>query len=195
MTDTSSPASLVERRTASIARYKATGYDVGIEPARDGGWVSYGDFLAYASEAAARLTAMRAELEAAKALADRLKLEAQIHAGEARAANATINEAYQAASGGTGERGNWHGAEPIKAALSEARAQTERSEASVLALQKQVDEARKVIEPFAAAAEFVAEHNPGWDHDHFNIGGSLGSAVSMADFRRARAFLTNKEPS
>jgi hypothetical protein len=67
MTDISSPAStLVERRTASIARYKATGYDVGIEPARDGGWVSYGDFLAYASEAASRLTAMRAELEAAR---------------------------------------------------------------------------------------------------------------------------------
>jgi len=63
----------------------------------------------------------------AKALADRLKLEAQMHAGEARAANSTIYEIYQALSGGKGEPGNWHGATPaieyvasVKDLLSEA---------------------------------------------------------------------------
>lgn len=53
---------------------------------------------------------------------DRLKLEAQIHAGEARTANATIAEIYQIISGGKGELGNWHGAEPVRQRIAELEA-------------------------------------------------------------------------
>jgi len=47
-------------------------------------------------------------------LVERLKLEAQGHAQEARTANATIYEIYQVISGATGEPGNWHGAQPVR---------------------------------------------------------------------------------
>ena len=52
------------------------------------------------------------------ALIARLKLEAQMHAQEARTANATIAEIYQAVTGSTGEPGNWHGARPVRDALA-----------------------------------------------------------------------------
>jgi hypothetical protein len=52
-------------------------------------------------------------------LVDRLKLEAQCHAQEARTANATLAEIYQLCSGGKGEPGNWHGAEPVRALLGQ----------------------------------------------------------------------------
>lgn len=52
-----------------------------------------------------------AELEAR---AEHLKLEAQIHAQEARTANATIAEIYQAIRGASGEPGNWNGAKPVR---------------------------------------------------------------------------------
>lgn len=55
-----------------------------------------------------------AALAAAEQLAERLKMEAQIHAGEARTANATIAEIYQVCTDSTGEPGNWHGAEPVR---------------------------------------------------------------------------------
>jgi hypothetical protein len=57
------------------------------------------------------LTAQVAEL---RDLSDRLKLEAQTHAQEARTANATIAEIYQLCTGGTGEPGSWNGAEPVR---------------------------------------------------------------------------------
>lgn len=64
---------------------------------------------------------------------DALLLEAQVHAQEARTANATIAEIYQVVSGGRGECGNWHGAEPVQkeivrltAELAQAQARTER---------------------------------------------------------------------
>jgi hypothetical protein len=47
-----------------------------------------------------------------------LKQEAQIHAQEAKTANSTIYEIYQCVTGATGEPGNWHGAEPVRAALA-----------------------------------------------------------------------------
>jgi hypothetical protein len=52
-------------------------------------------------------------------LIERLRLEAQIHAQEARTANATIAEIYQLCSGGKGEPVNWHGAEPVRALIAE----------------------------------------------------------------------------
>lgn len=56
-----------------------------------------------------------AELEG---LSERLKQEAQIHAQEARTANATIAEIYRVVSGGKGEPGNWHGSEPVRARIA-----------------------------------------------------------------------------
>lgn len=69
---------------------------------------------------------LRAVAEAAvkdeRDLVERLKLEAQIHAQEARTANATIAEIYQIVSGGKGEPGNWHGAEPVRQRIAELEA-------------------------------------------------------------------------
>lgn len=55
-------------------------------------------------------------------LAERLKLEAQVHAGEARAANSTIYEIYQCVTKGKGEPGNWNGAVPVVAEIERLRA-------------------------------------------------------------------------
>lgn len=55
------------------------------------------------------------------ALIERLKNEAQIHAQEARTANATIAEIYQIVTGKTGEPGNWNGAEPVRKCIEELR--------------------------------------------------------------------------
>lgn len=75
----------------------------------------------------------REHLECALALVERLKMEAQVHAQEARTQRATVAECYRAATGGTGEPGSWHGAEPVRqriaaleAELAEARKDTER---------------------------------------------------------------------
>ncbi len=47
-------------------------------------------------------------------LSEKLKFEAQFHAGGARAANATLNEIYQICSEATGEKANWNGARPVR---------------------------------------------------------------------------------
>lgn len=65
-------------------------------------------------------------LAAKDALIDRLKLEAQIHSMEARGANATIGEIYQAVTGKTGEPGNWNGAQPVIEALAAKDAEIKR---------------------------------------------------------------------
>jgi len=62
-----------------------------------------------------------AEIERLEGLVARLRQEAEIHAGEARAHKASLHEAYQAVTGATGEPGNWNGAEPIRAFVSTAR--------------------------------------------------------------------------
>lgn len=63
-----------------------------------------------------------AEIRALIGLLDGLKLEAQMHAQEARTANSTVYEIYQVVSGSTGEPGNWHGAEPVKEAFESLKA-------------------------------------------------------------------------
>lgn len=68
------------------------------------------------------LTDAEAAVERLRGLVDRLKLEARCHAGEARAANHTISEAYQVITGCKGEPGNWNGAEPIRAEITRLRA-------------------------------------------------------------------------
>jgi hypothetical protein len=70
-------------------------------------------------DAALASTAAKAD---AGNLVERLKLEAQMHAQEARTANATIAEIYQIVTGKSGEPGNWHGAEPVRKCIEELRA-------------------------------------------------------------------------
>jgi len=67
-------------------------------------------------------------------LRDRLKMEAQIHAQEARTANATLAEIYQLCSGATGEPGSWHGAEPVRQKLAAANALIEQARAKFKAI-------------------------------------------------------------
>jgi len=57
-----------------------------------------------------------------EALIERLRNEAQIHAQEARSANATIAEIYRIVTEGTGEPGRWNGAEPVRKCIEELRA-------------------------------------------------------------------------
>lgn len=126
--------------------------------------------------------AMRAQRDEAGALADRLKLEAQIHAGEARTANSTIYEIYRIVSGATGERGNWHGAQPVRT--------------YVAALQAQITRLREALKPFADACisldgasdrtgtpRFRDEYEParGW--------------TTLGQLRVARAALSEPSPS
>jgi hypothetical protein len=74
-----------------------------------------------AAELAAALASTAAKADAGN-LVERLKLEAQMHAQEARTANATIAEIYQIVTGKSGEPGNWHGAEPVRKCIEELRA-------------------------------------------------------------------------
>lgn len=77
------------------------------------------EYRAIEAAACAPLLERIAELGA---LSERIKLEAQCHAQEARTANATIAEIYQLCSGGTGEPGNWNGAEPVRLKLADLEA-------------------------------------------------------------------------
>jgi hypothetical protein len=63
-----------------------------------------------------------AQIAAIEALSEKLKLEAQVHAQEARTANSTIAEIYKLCSGGTGEPGNWNGAGPVRLKLAQLEA-------------------------------------------------------------------------
>jgi len=63
-----------------------------------------------------------AEIDRLKDLCANLRLQAQCHAGEARAANATIREIYQVVTGARGEPGTWNGANPVREAFDRIRA-------------------------------------------------------------------------
>jgi hypothetical protein len=78
--------------------------------------------LAYEFGYIRRCTEQATEIAELKALAANLKQEAQMHAMEARGANATINEINQFISGATGEPANWHGAQPVKEFVNELKA-------------------------------------------------------------------------
>lgn len=72
-------------------------------------WAQY-DAL---SDAHAALTACQQEVERLLTLNADLTMQAKGHAQEARTANSTIYEIYQAISGAKGEPGNWNGAQPV----------------------------------------------------------------------------------
>jgi chromosome segregation ATPase len=69
---------------------------------------------------------LKEDRDEARALFERVKLEAQIHSGEARTHKSTVHECYQAASGATGEPGNWHGAQPVRDRITSLSAENER---------------------------------------------------------------------
>lgn len=58
----------------------------------------------------------------AEAKYEACKLQAQCWSHEAKAQKATVLESYQAASGATGEPGDWNGAEPIRRLVERAEA-------------------------------------------------------------------------
>lgn len=72
------------------------------------------------------------------------KQQAQIHAQEARTANATIAEIYQVCTGGKGEPGNWHGAEPVRRRI----AQLEQALSTAVMLLSDHEHEDKRIEEF-----------------------------------------------
>jgi len=74
----------------------------------------------------AALAVVQPELDRLRNLVAILQQQAEIHAQEARTANATIYEAYQAVTGATGEPGNWNGARPIRGELDRLRAENAR---------------------------------------------------------------------
>lgn len=96
-----------------------------------------------------------AELEA---LCDRLKIEVQCHAMEARGANATINEINQAVSGATGEKGNWHGAGPAKSRIAALEAENDRRADLIGVLQGKLELAREALSNLLA----LGPDHDGW---------------------------------
>lgn len=127
--------------------------------------------------------ALKRRAEAAEALAERMRQEAQAHAMEVRTANSTIYEIYQVVSGGKGEPGNWHGAEPVRAKLE--------------ALQRENAELREALKPFARHKTADGLRGPDSllyiPDDHpllFNgLGNDARATVTVGDVRRARTLL------
>ena len=90
-------------------------------------------------------------------LSERLKMEAQIHAQEARTANATIAEIYRLCTDGAGEPGNWHGAEPVRRKIESLRAECESLRASA----KRVDEQlSRILHEMAGSVSLCWEPKP-----------------------------------
>lgn len=134
------------------------------------------------------LEASHADLVRLKQERDALKLEAQIHAGEARAANSTIYEIYQVLSGSTGEPGTWNGAEPARQ--------------FVAAAQERIAELEGALKPFAEAGDIFearatvqvqVDDDPVHSWTHHKVG---TRTITVGDFRIARATLSPavKEP-
>jgi len=79
---------------------------------------------------------LRTRLAEAEELNDTLRQEAQMHAQEARTANGTIYEIYQAITGATGEPGNWNGAKPVIEKLAQLQERAGRMEDSFKEMRK-----------------------------------------------------------
>jgi hypothetical protein len=78
-------------------------------------------------------------------LVERLRMEAQLHAQEARTANATIAEIYQTISNYRGEPGNWNGAIPVSNFVVEVL-QLLRDARNALSGNEKTEQLRRAIE-------------------------------------------------
>lgn len=107
------------------------------------------------------------------ALIAKLRLEAQIQAQEARTANATIAEIYQAVTGGTGEPGNWNGAAPVKARIAELEQQL-----AEVGLKSTVDASE-----FSRAIDFAIDQ--GSEARHFLTAWREGDTADWPEFAAA----------
>lgn len=67
-------------------------------------------------------------------LVERLRMEAQGHAIEARAQRATVREIYQVVTGATGEPGDWNGANPVRERIDRLTAMLEHARACLMSL-------------------------------------------------------------
>ena len=95
---------------------------------------------------------------------DTLLLEAQAHAQEARTANATIAEIYQVVSGGRGECGNWHGAEPVRnemarltAELAQATLDRDSSRHAYILLNEEYEKAQAELSQVKQRCRFATQ--------------------------------------
>lgn len=123
-----------------------------------------------------------AEIERLRALSDRLKLEAQVHAQEARTANSTIYEIYQVLSGSTGEPGSWNGAEPARQFVTAAQERIAELEGDNARL-------KKAVKPFA---DVFRKHNDPGVADLYNEQ-PVAWHVPLGAYRTA-ATLSPKDP-
>jgi hypothetical protein len=92
------------------------------------GWAQDSDQALVMEEAADEMERLRERAERAERERDDARQQAQVHAQEARTQRATVTEMLQAATGGTGEPGDWHGAKPVIDELKRLRARAERKE-------------------------------------------------------------------
>lgn len=136
--------------------------------------------------------------EAAEALAERMKLEAQGHAMEVRTANSTIHEIYQVVSGATGEPGNWHGANPVReyvarteALVSELQRENAEKDARIAAL----EEALKPFgEKYAGITPSASEIADGAQHPDVMGDDALALiTIDVAHIRCARTLLEKND--
>ncbi len=97
----------------------------------------------------------RARAEAAEGQRDACLLEAQSHAQEARAANATIAEIYQAFTASTGEPGNWNGAEPARKIMAKLAAAERDAARYAQAADAEMERVK--------ACEHIANGDTGWE--------------------------------
>lgn len=66
-----------------------------------------------------KLVDCQSALAAERARAETLKQQAEIWAQEARTQKSTVHEIYQLCTGGKGEPGDWHGADPVRAVIAD----------------------------------------------------------------------------
>lgn len=114
-----------------------------------------GDNCWEVTDAAAALEAQAARVNELEALCERLKLEAQIHSGEARTHKSTVHECYQAASGATGEPGNWHGSTPVRDRIASLEQKVEEYNAAVVKRSARIASLESQLKAFREAAERV----------------------------------------
>ncbi|MGN6282132.1 hypothetical protein [Frateuria sp.] len=121
-------------------------------------------------------------------LIERLRMEAQIHAQEARTANATIAEIYQLCSGGKGEPGKWHGAEPVRALIAD-RADLLASLCGAASYIATLGGSSQPYRQLIAKVTGAADHDGDFKNFHRLLCERFGYAHDEADWKRDQVSL------